>query len=349
MSGIIFCIRELRNYTGYRTDLVWCDSLPEILILDGSTLEELLKPEILIDEIANAFKLYSEGKTVTPSRTVMYVEGNWWGIMQSYVPGYGVGVKIVNVIPANRQRGLPTIQALVTLFDPVTGTPLAVLEGSVLTGLRTAAATAASAKYMAPKEPGAIAVIGTGYQARYQLRFIASIFKPEEVRIYDVRKEALESYEKFVKSLGYEVYKAKDPVDAVRNARIVVEATTTENPVVFGDALEPPVHVISIGAHTPNARALDDAVIKKAEVIVVDSRKAVLEETGDIRIPLEKGLIKMEDIAELGEVVAGKKPGRLGNGITVFKSVGLAIQDACTAGLVYRLAKEKSRGFSIKI
>lgn len=348
MSEIIFCIRVLRKYIVW-SNFGWCGSLPEILLLDSSTLEELLKPEILIDEIANAFKLYSEGKTVTPSRTVMWVEGNWWGIMQSYVPGYGVGVKIVNVIPANRQRGLPTIQALVTLFDPVTGTPLAVIEGGVLTALRTAAASAVSAKYMAPKEPGAIAIIGTGYQARYQLRFVASIFKPEEVRIYDVRRESLESYGEFVKSLGYKVYKAKDPVDAVRNARVVIEATTTEKPVVFGEALEPPVHVISIGAHTPKARALDDAVIKKAEVIVVDSRKAVLEETGDIRIPLEKGLIKIEDIAELGEVVAGKKPGRLGNGITVFKSVGLAIQDACTAGLIYKLALKRNKGFRVKI
>lgn len=333
----------------YGTTLDWCDSLPEILLLDGSILEELLKPEILIDEIANAFKLYSEGRTVTPSRTVMWIEGNWWGIMQSYVPGYGVGVKIVNVIPANRQKGLPTIQALVTLFDPVTGTPLAVLEGGVLTALRTAAASAVSAKYMAPEKRGAIAVIGTGYQARYQLRFVSHIFEPEEVRIYDIRRDALEDYEKFVKSLGYKVYKARDPIDAVHNARIVIEATTTENPVVFGKALEPPVHVISIGAHTPRARALDDSVIKRAEVIVVDSKKAVLEETGDIRIPIEKGLIKIEDIVELGEVVAGKASGRKGSGITVFKSVGLAIQDACTAGLVYRISQELGKGFKVKI
>lgn len=323
--------------------------MPEILFLNGSVLEELLKPRVLVDEIAKAFKLFSEGKTVTPPRTVMWVEGNWWGIMQSYVPGYGVGVKIVNVIPSNIERGLPTIQAIVTLFNPINGSPLAVLEGGVLTALRTAAASAVSVKYMAPKEQGDIAIIGTGYQARYQLKFIVEYFKPVKVRIYDIRKQALEKYKDYVEGLGFDVYVAKDPRDAVRGARIVVEATTTKEPVVFGDALEPPVHVVSIGAHTRDARALDDEVIRRAESIVVDSREAVMEETGDIRIPIEKGLLRLDEIAELGEVVAGKKPGRKGAGITVFKSVGLAIQDACAAGLAYKLALEKGLGLKVRI
>jgi len=323
--------------------------LPEILVLSGSDLEELLKPHILVDKIAEAFKLFSEGKTVTPPRTVMWVEGNWWGIMQSYVPGYGVGVKIVNVIPSNIERGLPTIQALVTLFDSVNGSPLAVMEGGVLTALRTAAASAVSAKYMAPKESGAIAVIGTGYQARYQLRFVSEYFMPTEVKIYDIREEAVKKYKEYVETLGFKVYVAKDPRDAVRGARVVIEATTTKKPVVFGDALEPPVHVISIGAHMKDARALDDEVIRRAESIVVDSREAVMEETGDIRIPIEKGLLILDVIAELGEVVSGKKPGRKGTGITVFKSVGLAIQDACAAGLAYKLALERGLGLKIRI
>ncbi|OYT38638.1 MAG: ornithine cyclodeaminase [Desulfurococcales archaeon ex4484_58] len=321
----------------------------EIIFLKGSELEELLKPEILVDEIAKAFKLFSEGKTVTPPRTVMWIEGNWWGIMQSYVPEYGVGVKIVNIIPANLERGLPTIQAIVTLFDPVIGSPLAVMEGGVLTALRTGAASAVSTKYMAPREEGALAIIGTGYQARYQLRFVSTYFKPVEVRIYDVREEAMNSFKKYAEELGFRVVKCSSLEEVFKNARVVIEASTTKTPVIHGKYLEPPVHVISIGAHIPEARALDDETIKHAENIVVDSREAVLKETGDIRIPLEKGLIKMEDIAELGEVVAGKKTGRKGGGITIFKSVGLAIQDACAAGLAYRLAKEKNIGRKIEL
>lgn len=323
--------------------------LPEIIVLSGRDLEELLKPRVLVDELAKVFMLFSRGKTVTPPRTVMWVEGNWWGIMQSYVPGYGVAVKVVNVIPSNIEKGLPTIQAIVALLDPLRGSPLAVMEGSVLTALRTAAASAISAKYMAPRTDGDIAIIGTGYQARYQLRFIIEYFKPVKVRIYDIRKDALNKFKNYVEDLRLTVYVAKDPVDAVRNARVVIEATTTKEPVIYGDALEPPVHVISIGAHTRDARALDDEVIRKAENIVVDSKKAVIEETGDIRIPCEKGLLSLDKVAELGEVVAGEKPGRKGDGITIFKSVGLAIQDTCAAGLAYKLALERGVGLRVRI
>jgi len=323
--------------------------LSKILVLNGKMLEELLQPSVLIDEMANVFKLFSMGKTVTPPRTVMWVENNWWGIMQSYVPGYGVGVKIVNIIPSNINRGLPTIQALVALFDPVTGSPLAVMDGGVLTALRTAAASAVSVKYMAPRESGSIAIIGTGYQARYQLRFVTALFKPEEVKIYDIREEAMNNFMKYAEELGFNVVKCSRLEQVFHNARIVIEASTTKTPVIFGRMLEPPVHVISIGAHIPDARALDDEAIKIAETIVVDSREAVLRETGDIRIPLENKLITMDQINELGEVVAGLKPGRIGNGVTIFKSVGLAIQDACAAYLAYKYALESGRGFTIEI
>ncbi len=323
--------------------------MPKVLILKGEELEKILRPEVLVNEIAQAFKVFSEGKTVTPPRTVMWIEGNWWGIMQSYVPGYGVGVKIVNIVRENVKRGLPTIQAIVTLFDPITGSPLAVMEGGVLTALRTAAASAVSAKYMAPKEPGALAVIGTGYQARYQLKFVSAIFKPTEVRIYDIREEAMRKFREYAEGLGFKVVTCSSPSEVIDGARVVIEASTTDTPVIYGNYLKPPVHIISIGAHTPNARALDDVAIRNAESIVVDSRDAVLKETGDIRVPIEKGIINMDGIAELGEVVAGKRPGRVGDGVTIFKSVGLAIQDACAAALAYKIAKEKGVGSTVEL
>ncbi len=321
----------------------------EILVLSGEDLERILKPEELVEAVGEAFKALSEGRTVTPSRTVMWVEGNWWGIMQSYVPDYGVGVKVVNIIPKNVERGLPTIQAIVTLFDPETGSPKAVMEGGVLTALRTAAASALSIKYLAPRTPGPVAIIGAGYQARYQLKFALHYFKATEVRIYDIRREASESYASFVKELGLKLVICSSSREAVRGARLVIEASTTKEPVIFSDSLTPPVHIVSIGAHTPEARAFDDRVIRMAEAVVVDSRKAVMEETGDIRLPVEAGALRLEDVCELGELVAGKCGGRVGNGITVYKSVGVAVQDACTAGLAYRLAKELGVGKVIKL
>ncbi|MCX8184440.1 MAG: ornithine cyclodeaminase family protein [Sulfolobales archaeon] len=324
--------------------------MPKVLVVSGRELEELLKPGILVDEIEKAFILYSSGLTTTPPRTVMWVEGNWWGVMQSYVPNYGVGIKVVNVIPANIERKLPTIQAIVTLFDPFTGSPLAVIEGGVLTALRTGAASAVSAKYMAPELRGPIAVVGTGYQARYQLRFVSHVYRTDEVRIFDVREEAAEFFKKHAEELGFRVTKCRSAQEAVEEANLVIEATTTKTPVIEGAYLKHPSHVVSIGAHMRDARALDDSVVKKAEVVVVDSREAVMLETGDIRIPIESGILDRERVYELGEVASGRKPGRLSkDGITVFKSVGLAIQDAATAAVAYRLAIERGVGKFIEL
>ncbi|MCC6014228.1 MAG: ornithine cyclodeaminase family protein [Desulfurococcaceae archaeon] len=319
--------------------------LPRVLLLSGRELEELLSPGTLIDEVERAFIAFSEGRTVTPPRTVMWVEGNWWGVMQSYVPGYGVGVKVVNVIPANLERGLPTIQAVVNLFDPATGSPLAVMDGGVLTALRTGAASAVSAKYMAPRERGPVAVVGTGYQARYQLRFVSYVYRTDEVRVYDIREAAAESFKEYAESLGFRVVKCRSAAEAIEGARVVIEATTTKTPVIEGRYLSRPTHVISIGAHMRDARALDDDVISLAETIVVDSREAVMLETGDIRIPVERGILTLDRVSELGEVASGRKRGRLTDeGITVFKSVGLAIQDAAAAAVAYREALKRGVG-----
>ncbi|MCS7098938.1 MAG: ornithine cyclodeaminase family protein [Sulfolobales archaeon] len=324
--------------------------MPRVLVISGRELEEILKPDILIGEVEKAFIAYSNKSTVTPPRTVMWVENNWWGIMQSYVPNYGVGVKVVNVIPSNVERGLPTIQALVTFFDPQTGSPLAIIEGGVLTALRTGAASAVSAKYMAPELRGPVAIIGTGYQARYQLRFVSHIYRADEVRIYDIRDEAAEAFKKYAEELGFEVTKCRSSREAIKGANLVIEASTTRTPVVEGAYLESPSHVISIGAHLRDARALDDDVVRRAEVIVVDSREAVMLETGDIRIPVESGVLSMERVYELGEVASGRKPGRLSrDGVTVFKSVGLAIQDAAAAAVAYRIATEKGIGRFVEL
>ncbi len=322
----------------------------KVLLISGSELENILTPEVLVEAIADAFRRFSEGATVTPPRTVMWVEGNWWGIMQSYVPNYGVGVKVVNVVPSNVERGLPTIQALVTLYDPITGSPLAVMEGSVLTALRTAAASALSVKYLAPSEAGPLTIIGAGYQARYQLRFALHYFEATEVRIFDTRRKASEAFAKYVEDLGLKPVITSSPKEAIRWARLVIEASTTKEPVVLGEALEPPVHVVSIGAHTPDSRAIDDDAILKAKAVVVDSRKAVMEETGDIIQPVRSGLLNLSEICELGELVTGKcpKPVERG-GITIYKSVGVAIQDACAAGLAYKLAKERGIGREVEL
>jgi len=318
--------------------------MPEILVLSGEDLINILTPEVLTEEIGRAFKDFSEGKTVTPQRPVMWVKGNWWGVMPSYVPGYGVGVKTVNIIPSNIDRGLPTIQALTTLFDPDNGSPLAIMEGAVLTGLRTAAATALSARLMAPGDSGPLGIIGTGYQARFQLRFVSHFFKPTAVYAYDIRKEALNSFKEFTKGLGFKLIECSSLREVVENSKVIIDASTAKEPVILGKLIKPPAHVISISMGTPGARALDDDLFRMAESVVVDSREAVLQETDDIAGPVKKGIINVEDLKEIGEVVAGRKEGRVGDGITVFKTVGLAVEDVAAAGVAYKLAKERGIG-----
>ncbi len=321
-----------------------------MLILRGDDLQRVLDPPTLINTVAEAFALYSEGKTVTPPRTVMWVEGNWWGIMQSYVPGYGVGVKIVNIIPQNLDRGLPTINAIAVLLDPETGRPLAILDGTVLTGLRTAAACALSVKLMTPVRRGTLSIIGTGYQARHILRFVARVFDIEELKLFDIDIRRAESFASYAKSLGLEnITVCTRLEDVLRDARVVIESTTATEPVIKRAFLTPPVHVVSIGVRGPQYSTVDFETVAHSEVIAVDSKKAVLEEVADIRVPLEKGLITEEKIAEIGEIVLGKRKGRLGNGITLFKSVGLAIQDAVAAALAYRKAIEKGIGMRIDL
>lgn len=269
--------------------------------------------------------------------------------MQSYVPGYGVGVKVVSLIPQNPSRGLPSIQALVVLFDEIMGSPVALMEGGILTALRTGAASAVSVKYMAPSELGPIGIIGTGFQARYQLKFIASVYKSDEVVIHDLRSDAARSFKSWAEGIGFRVLEASSHEDLVRRSRVIVESSTTREPVILGKWLDKNQHVVSIGAHATNHRALDDEALSRFSKIVVDSRKAVLEETGDIRVPLEQGIIKIDKIAELGEVAANVRKGREGDELTLFKSVGLAIQDACAATLAYRLAKTKGLGIEVEL
>ncbi len=319
-------------------------------ILRGEDLQKLLDPPTLINAIAEAFALYSEGKTITPPRTVMWIEGNWWGVMQSYVPSYGVGVKVVNIVPTNVERGLPTINAVALLLDPETGRPLALLDGNVLTGLRTAAACALSVKLMAPENRGTLTIVGTGYQARFILRFVATVFIIEQLKLFDADPRRAESFASFARVQGFEnVVVCRSLEEALRSSTVVIESTTATEPVIRRRFLTPPTHVVSIGVRGPRFSTVDPETVADSEIVAVDSRQAVLEEVADIRVPLEMGLITEDRIVEIGEIVRGRRRGRIGRGITLFKSVGLAVQDAVAASLAYRRAIERGVGVEIEL
>jgi len=321
-----------------------------MLILSGDVLEKLLVPSEVVEAVAEAFAAYSRGETVTPARTVMWVEGNWWGVMQSYVPGRGVGVKAVSVVSSNRARGLPTVNAAVLLMDHETGLPLALLNGTILTAARTAAACALSVKLMAPGSSGVMGIIGTGFQARYIVRYLTHVFKVEKLLLHDIDAVQARSFAEYARGLGIEdVVVCSNCEEVLRSSMIIVESTTSRKPVVLGRLLRPPVHVVSIGVTGPQNSTVDPETVARSEVVVVDSLRSVLEEVADIRIPLEKGLVDRERIVEIGEIVAGRKRGRVGEGVTLFKSVGVAVQDTAVASLAYRKAREKGVGLEVEL
>ena len=316
----------------------------QIPMIGFEEVESVIDPEELIEEICECFKLYSMKRTVTPPRTVMYVEGNWWGIMTSYIPGRGVGVKVVSVIPDNPKRGLRTTQALVTLYDHETGLPLIVMDGTSLTAHRTAATTAASIKFMWRSKGGTLGLIGAGFQGRYQVLYAYNVMKPDRILIYDIVKKASERLSKELsRKLDAEIKSVSSLKDLLEGSHVVIEATTCKEPVIIGKYLKPPTHIISIGAHTPTERAIDDDTIRLAEVYAVDSREATSRETGDVIQPLESGILKLEDLVELGEIALGLRPGRVGKGITIFKTVGIAVEDTCAAYYVLRKLSRKAK------
>lgn len=324
-----------------------------MLILKQNHIKKAINMSQAIDVVEKAFIAYSSGKTRVPIRTQLEVsqeEG-----VALYMPGYvkelkALGVKIVTVFPNNYQKELPTINALIVLNDASTGVPIAVMEGSYLTALRTGAASGVATRHLAREDSTVVAIIGSGVQARTQLEGVCNVRPIKEVRVFDIDSTKAEQYveemEQKLKDFDIKYCVAATPEEAVEKADIICTATTSKKPVFAGEAIKPGVHINAVGAFTPRMQEIGEDVIGKADKICVDSVEAALEEAGDLIIPMNKGLLKKEEIyAEIGEIASGQKRGREGSEeITLFKTVGLSVQDMAVAMLTYRRSKEMGLG-----
>ena len=283
----------------------------------------------------------SAGHVVQPVRTMLPVaeHAGFLGLMPAYVdpqsspqgrPEGGfidgaLGVKLVTFYPQN--TGVPTHHAVILLFKPETGEPLVTMDGTLITEERTAAVSAVATAHLARPDAAVLALIGSGVQARSHLRALRLVRHFREVRVWSPTHAA-----GFAREFG--VTAAPSAEAAVRDADVIVTATTSRTPVLHGAWLSPGAHVNAVGAPRPDWRELDDDLLQRAR-LYVDSRAAALKESGDV-------LAADEIVAELGEVVTGSKPGRTSpDEITLFKSVGLAIEDVATAALLYRKALER--------
>ncbi len=325
-----------------------------VMILGGDELRAALPMREAINAVREGFRLFSAGETVMPRRTgIEIAEQN--GLML-YMPAYirGLGaltLKEVSVYPGNLLRGRPTIQGAVLLNDPGDGGLLAVIDGAALTAVRTGAATGVATEHLARRDASTAGIFGAGAQARTQLEALAEVRGIREAEVYDVSSERASRFAaEMSRGLGIDVRPVDSPAKAA-GADVVVTATTSKEPVLHGEWLSEGSHINAIGSHTPSAREIDTATVLRAGKIVVDSREAALVEAGDIMIPIREGAITAGDIhAEIGEVVAGMREGRTsGLEVTLFKSVGIAVQDAAAAAAAYAGALRRGLGREVPL
>ncbi len=347
---------------------IWPEVEPsEVLLLSGAELATLLDRDALIAAMADAMRAYSAGEAVVPLRTMMRLPGGATRILAA-MPGYlgdsadtgggaqsdaaeAVGAKLVSVYPENAARGLDSHYGLVVLFDPETGRPGAVMDGTFITTARTAAVSAVSARLLAREDTMVLTVIGAGVQARAHLWALAGVRSFREARVVSRHRAQAEQLAAAVRGhLPFPVHAAADVEQAVRGADVVVTATSAATPVLERSWLKPGAHVIAVGSSTPAARELDSETVHDS-LLVVDSRTGALAEAGDILTPLREGLISPEHIhAELGELLAGTRPGRSSQQqLTLYKSLGMAVQDLAAARLALQQALASGVGTRVRL
>jgi ornithine cyclodeaminase/alanine dehydrogenase-like protein (mu-crystallin family) len=301
----------------------------EPLFLNEDQVRRHLRMTDLIPAMERALIVFSAGKVTQPVRSVIKVDppGGFLGLMPALTPE-GLGLKAVTFYPSNAERGIPTHMATIFLVDPRTGTPLAIMDGRLITEMRTAAVSAAATKLLAAPDSKILAILGSGVQALSHVEALRLVRPFEEVRVWSPTKEHARQFAEEIDGT------AVSAEEAVRGADVVVTVTNSKTPILKGSWLKPGCHVNAIGACRPDWRELDDAAM--ANIVFVDSREGAMKESGDVI------LSRASIYAELGEALAGKIPAR-SNETTIFKSLGMAVEDIAAAALVYRAATEESR------
>jgi ornithine cyclodeaminase/alanine dehydrogenase-like protein (mu-crystallin family) len=294
------------------------------LFLNEEQVRQRLEMADLIPTMEKALIDFSAGRVTQPVRSVIKVDppGGFLGLMPALTPD-GLGLKAVTFYPSNAERGIPTHMATIFLVDPQTGTPLAIMDGRLITEMRTAAVSAAATKLLAPADAKILAILGSGVQARSHLQALRLVRQFEEIRVWSLTREHAEQ---FAKEIGARSASAEE---AVRGADVIVTVTSSKTPVLKGSWLKSGCHVNAVGACRPDWRELDNEAM--ANVVFVDSREGAMKESGDVI------LSGVKIYAELGEALTGNIP-TCASEATIFKSLGMAVEDIAAALLVYRSA-----------
>lgn len=329
-----------------------------MILLSKEDIDRIFNMNDAIEADKLAFKLFSQGKTDVPLRVKINNEKQ--NGVNLFMPGYiedldSAGIKIVSVFPENAKKDIPVVPATMILLDGETGQVNCILDGTYLTQLRTGAAAGAAIDVLARKDSKIGALFGTGGQAEKQLEAMLCARKLEKINVFDIDKNrafefANKMNDKF-KTYKVEIVAAQSSDEAIEDADIITVITTSKKPVFNGKLVKKGAHINGVGSYTPDMQEIDEFTIKNADKIFVDSKDAVLAEAGDFIVPIKKGIITSDKITgELGSVISSDIKGRENDEeITVFKTVGIAVQDIVTANKIYKKAVELGIGLDINI
>jgi ornithine cyclodeaminase len=332
-----------------------------VLLLSQREVDELLDIDALIDALASAMVDLTAGLASVPNRVAARVvdRDGLLAAMPGYTPSAGaLASKLVTLFPHNAGTGLPAHQGVIAVFDPDNGTPTALLDGTSITAIRTGAGSALATRLLARDEAATIAILGTGVQARSHARAVTRVRDFRELRVAGRdRAKADALAQELAAELDLVVRAAASWEEACAGADVICATTHSPEPVVRREWLAPGTHVASVG-YNPQGREVDDATVVDS-FVVVESREAALAavpagsndpRSNDLLEPIERGLINADDVAEVGELVDGSRPGRTSSEeITLYKSVGVAVQDGVAAALVLRAAQERGAGQAFEL
>ncbi|MGA8717938.1 MAG: ornithine cyclodeaminase family protein [Solirubrobacteraceae bacterium] len=326
--------------------------MSSVLILSHDDVTAALPPDACADAMAEVLAAHARGEAQMPLRSVVRFEGaaGFMGLMPAWRGGEEpvFALKTLCLMPGNPARGLDTHQGTVTLFDGATGVPRAILDASAVTAVRTAAVSAVATRTLARDDARVLAILGAGVQGKAHLQALVGVREFEEVRVYSPTEAHARALAAAGDGLARVVSSAED---AVRGADVVVTATSAQEPVLRRDWLEAGAHVNAVGASTPSVRELDVDTVA-ACALFCDSRESLRNEAGEYRLALEQGAIPGENHVrgELGEVLAGTAPGRLhADELTVFRSLGLAIEDLAAAECAVARARRMRIGTEVEL
>ncbi len=326
--------------------------MSSVLILSHDDVTGALPPDACADAMAEVLAAHARGEAQMPLRSLVRFDGaaGFMGLMPAWRGGEEpvFALKTLCLMPGNPARGLDTHQGTVTLFDGATGVPRAILDASAVTAVRTAAVSAVATRMLAREDARVLAILGAGVQGKAHLQALVGVREFEEVRVYSPTAAHARALAAAGDGLARVVRSAED---AVRGADVVVTATSAREPVLRRDWLEAGAHVNAVGASTPSVRELDVDTVA-ACALFCDSRESLRNEAGEYRLAVEQGAIPGENHVrgELGEVLAGSAPGRLhADELTVFRSLGLAIEDLAAAECAVTRARRMRIGTEVEL